>query len=250
MAKAKKTTRTKTVKKRWIPILAPKMFNSQVIGETHVVEPQSAIGKTVSVSLSNLIGDMKRQNIQIMFKIVSTTGEKASAEVIGYKISPSSIKRMVRRDKKKVDQSIVVETADGTHVRLKVIMVTRNATNASVLTSLRMTSEENLRKTVKKMKYGELVIDIVHHKLQAILKKQLSKVYPLQICEVRHMEIEKVKKHNAEEPKKEEAVKEEKKVEEKAEEKKPEVKEEAPKVEKEEEEEEKPKEEAPKEEKK
>ena len=45
MAKAKKKTSKKgVVKKKWAPITAPKMFNSQHIGDTHVVDIRDGIG--------------------------------------------------------------------------------------------------------------------------------------------------------------------------------------------------------------
>lgn len=190
MAKAKSVKAIKIKKKSWVTIIAPKMFSNQIIGETFVAEPEKKVGMTVSVSLSTLTGDMKRQSTHIIFKINNYSGGKLGTEIIGYEISPSAIKRMVRRDKEKLDHSFPAETADGRKIRLKWIMITKEDTKSSILSALRKSSQDFLVKEVKKMSYDDLVNDIISHKVQAVTKKHLTKVYPLQICEIRAMVIE------------------------------------------------------------
>jgi len=189
MAKAKKVIRTSKAKKKWCPIIAPKSFNSQIIGETLVVDPHSKVGKNVSVSLSNLTGDMKRQNIHILFKMTGVIGDKINTEAFGYELSPSSINRMIRRGKNRVDQAFIVSTADEKKVVVKIIMVTRNYTHKKVLAKLRKINEEEMQKSIKKMKSNDLMMEIVNHKLQMNYKKLLSKIYPLQIYEIKVLKI-------------------------------------------------------------
>ena len=65
MAKATKTAKTKIIKKRWIAIKAPKIFNSQVIGETYVADMQTVMGKTIS-SKSDISGDLQTNFILLI----------------------------------------------------------------------------------------------------------------------------------------------------------------------------------------
>ena len=210
MAKARKV-RAVGAKKTWFPIVAPKSFNSQVVGEIFIAEPSSAVGRLVPVNLMNLTGDMRRQNVNIIFKINNVTGNKAYTETIGYEILTSSIKRLVKRAKNKVDYSFTAETADNYKVKIKVLMITIALTKLSTLTSLRNAAKENVRKTLSKMKYEDFVSELVNYKIQLTLKKQLSKVYPLRNCEIRSMRIMHRAKAPVEEKPKAKPKKEEKK---------------------------------------
>ena len=197
MALAKKTKGR--VKKRWFSIIAPRLFNNQVIGETFIVDPSVIVGRTVPVNLMNLTRNMKNQNINVKFEIKSITGEKALTEIVGYEMSPSSIKRMVRRGKDKLDQSFVVETAEGKKIRFKTLIIARGNTKQSVTSALVKNNEEILKRTAKKLNYENLVQELITHKLQSNIKRQLSKIYPLKTWEIRVMVIEKEKRHFEEE---------------------------------------------------
>jgi len=189
MAKAKRKTVKTGVKKTWYKVVAPRLFNNQVIGEIYIAEPSNAIGKKVPVNLTNLTRDMRQQNINVFFEINKISGSKFYSEFIGFKMVPSSIKRMVRRGKRKVDYSFKAETKDGYELVIKFIMVTIKLTNLSALTGLRKECEKNVKEMLKKMKYNKFVNSLVNHRIQSKLRKVLSKVYPLKICEIREMKV-------------------------------------------------------------
>lgn len=193
MAKAKVAKR-KIKKKIWFQILAPQLFNNQIMGETLASEPDELIGKLIPINLMSLTNDMRKQNIKMKFRINKVVGEKANTEIIGFEMIPSGIKRLVRRSKRKMDESLVVETADNIKLRVKLIMITLNFTSKPVVADIRKALRERLDKTVKKMKYEEFISETVEHKIQNIIKKQISKIYPVKICEIRHISIEKGRK--------------------------------------------------------
>ncbi|MEE9525482.1 MAG: hypothetical protein V3V78_02640 [Candidatus Woesearchaeota archaeon] len=225
MAKAKRRTTKSAVKKTWIPIIAPALFNKQTLGETPVVESSKSIGKTVPVTLSNLTRDMRQQNISVIFEITNLSSNKFFSELIGFEMAAASVKRMVRRGKRKVDYSFEVKTADDYKLRLKVIMITIGLTNLSSLTRLKKACKEEIDKYFAKNSYDRFAAELVGHRVQGTMKKILNKTYPLRLFEVRYMKV--LKKPSAEKKK---VVKEEAKPEEKPAEVKPAVKE-APKKE-------------------
>lgn len=181
--------KTKVARKEWYPILAPKMFQNAVLGETYVYEPQQIMGKGMVSNLMNLTNDVKRQNINIMFRVSSVQNGKAFADVIGYHMLQSSIKRMVRRNIDRIDMSFSCVTSDNKNLRLKPLLITRSATKGSVLAKMRRIAQDFLVKYVNSMTYDNFVNDIVSHKVQASLKSELNKTYPLRVCEIRCMEI-------------------------------------------------------------
>ena len=246
MVEAKKAA-IKVKKKRWIQIVAPKIFREMVLGESYVSELDQLVGKRIKTSLMSITGEPKKQNTVIIFRVTSIKESKALTEVIGYGIRSSLIKRLVRRGTERIDHSFVLKTSDGITIRLKTFMLTRRATKRSVLTSIKKLSTELLKNQIEKMSYNNLVNDLVSSKLQRPLSHELKKIYPLKVCEIREMGIVEIKRYGQEkEAPKKEQPKEEKKVEEKLkEEKKEEPKKEAKKEEKPKEEkkhEEKPKE--------
>ena len=222
MAKATRTTRGK--KKRWLKIYSGKPFNQQLIGETNVADSNLAIGKPITVNLMNLTGDIKKQNTNIKFTIDAVSEGKAFTKVSGYEVISAALKRLVRRRSSKIDMSFDAVTSDGVKIRLKPFILTRGRTNNSVLTAIRKAVKESISKTVSNTGYQNIIQDLINHRFQVGMKKQLSKLHPIKIFEIKFLKVkepkkEPVKKAKAKQPVKEEAKPVEKEI------KKPEEKE-------------------------
>lgn len=181
---------SKLKKKQWYNIIAPKQFENVVIGETLVYEPSAMLGKTLSHSLMNLTNDSKRQNISIHFKVVEIDGDKAKTSIVGYQIVPSSVKRFMRRNSEKMDLSFACETADNVFLRVKPLVITKAEVKGSVAAKLRNSIVSFLVKEIKKVKYDDLVNDLILHKVQDAMRQAFNKIYPLKVCEIRYMGIE------------------------------------------------------------
>jgi len=186
----------KVIKKQWYPILAPKIFQSEVIGETHVYEPSQMVGKGITKNLMNLTNDVKRQNININFKIVDVENGKGLTNIVGYYMVQSSIRRLIRRNIEKISMSFPCRTSDNKNILFKPLLITRFSTTGSVATKIRKNAQDSLVKYISAISYDNLVNDLISHKLQNSLKKELSKIYPLRICEIRSMEIVDLEKKN------------------------------------------------------
>src|SRR3989338_5780015 len=181
--------KVKIAKKEWYPIIAPKVFQNAVLGETTVYEPQQMIGKGLSMNLTSLINDAKRQNISINFEVVDVQNGKGLANVVGYGMLQSSIKRLMRRNIERIDMSFSCKTLDNKDLRVKPLLITRSATKGSVVSKIRRTAQNFLVKYIGSASYDSFVADLVSHKLQTFLKKEINKIYPLKVCEIRLMEI-------------------------------------------------------------
>ena len=179
----------KVIKKEWYPILAPKIFQNAVLGETPVYDPQQMIGKSMTKNLMNLTNDVKRQNININFKVVDVQNGKALANVVGYYMVQSSIRRLIRRNIEKIIMSFPCKTSDNKNLQVKPLLITRSATTGSVATKMRKNAQDFLVKYISAISYENLVNDLVNHKLQSSLKKDMNKIYPLRVCEIKSMEI-------------------------------------------------------------
>ena len=155
MAKAKKATKTidSWKKKKWHKVLAPGLFQNQVIGETPALEPEMVMGRTVMVNLMHLTRDIKKQNVNVTFEIQKIQGDTAYTELKSYQINPSYIKRSVRRNRNRIDDSFVCKTKDGLMVQLKPFVLTRNLTNKSINTKIRSVAKRVISNYVAQNTY-------------------------------------------------------------------------------------------------
>jgi len=171
--------------------MAPPIFRAEVLGESYVEDPKELMEKSLSINLMTLTNDVKKQNINMRFMINRTEKDKVFCSVTGIGIIPSSIRRLVRKGRKRVDMSLVARTNDGINVRLKPLLLTRKLTKGSVTKAIQKSAAEFIRQTVPKNSYEQLVQDIVSNRFQLGLKDHLKKIYPLRTCEIRQMLIEK-----------------------------------------------------------
>ena len=189
-------------KKKFYQIIAPELFNKQEIGEVPLYEINDALGRTIEVNLLALTNDPKRQNTNIHFRISGNDGQRLMTEVTGYKIAANSVRRMMKRKKIRIDDSIVVKTNDNRAVRIKPFLITAGFARSAALRGLSKNLRDVLTKNAAKLSYDSLIKDIISRKFQSELREQLKKIYPLAVCEIRSMEIEKEKKGLMEQKKK------------------------------------------------
>ena len=191
-AKPKQKQSSKIRKKIWYSILAPKLFKEQPIGETCVYEKEAMIGKTINENLMSLTSDVKRQSVTLKFEVDKVENNKARTKLISYRIIPATVKRLVRRNSKKIDLSFSCTTADSVRLRIKPILVTRSKTSNSILNKMRNTTVEFITKTIKSAKFDEVVNQLIQHKIQSTLRTHLKKLYPLKTCEIRFAGVQNI----------------------------------------------------------
>jgi len=184
----------KAKKRKWFPIIAPEAFQSKVIGEVLLEDASVLMNRTVKVNMMQLMGDMKKQSVNVMFKVNDVKDGKAYTQAVKFEISAFSMKRLAKREKDKLSDSFVVKTADGKLVRLKSVMITNAMTKGAVLASLIKTCRAVCKELVNKIKFEQLIIDMVTYKFQKEVREMLHKVYPLRNFDIRVLELENKKK--------------------------------------------------------
>ena len=175
--------------KRWFPIYCPKYLKGIFIGETPAVESKNVIGREVEISLAALTGDMKKQSMQLKFKITGLEGNNALTEVKKFEISPAYIRRQIRKGRDRIDDSFILKTADKKEVVIKPFFITKNKVNNSKKTLLRKLARQELGEYIAKTNFSEIVQDLISTKLQKTLGNSMRKVCPLRSCEIRVIEV-------------------------------------------------------------
>jgi small subunit ribosomal protein S3Ae len=114
--------------KKWYKVLAPAYFGSQLLGETVAMEDDAVVGRTVTTSLMNVTGDVKKQNVIATFEVMKVNAGNGETRLKKLEIAPPSVRRMIRKGKDRVDVSLVCATKDNVIFRIKPFHVTRGKT--------------------------------------------------------------------------------------------------------------------------
>ncbi|MFH1440143.1 MAG: hypothetical protein ABIG89_06240 [Candidatus Woesearchaeota archaeon] len=177
-------------KKKWFQIIGEKVYDNAVLGETPIEDTSKIIGRTINVNLMSVTGDMKKQNTSLVYKIHSFKDNKFYALPIGYKISSSYIKRIVRRGKNRIDDSFVVKTKDNKIIRIKMVLLTRNLTCRSARSLAKNMLQHEAADIAGKLDFYQFMNDILNKRFQIKLSALLSKVYPIRQIEIKLLKIE------------------------------------------------------------
>lgn len=177
--------RISVVKKRWYILQAPQLFGNIPFGETPAAEPETLTGRCVRTSLSNIIKGSKKQEVELCFKVTEVKGSECHTELVSMEILPQHIRRIVKRAKKRVDDSFVVTTKENIHVRLKPLLLVRENVQHSLLTALRKRMIDYFFTVAKEMEFNDLVNKVISGEIQRDLRMNLKKVYPVAAVEMR-----------------------------------------------------------------
>jgi small subunit ribosomal protein S3Ae len=185
----KKDSRISIKKKRWYNVMAPKVLNNVLVCETPAADPKLLESRVISVNLASVMRTMKRQNVQVKFKVLEIKGNECVTEFVSYEILPVFIKRLVKKGRCRIDDSFVVNTKDSKKVRLKPLILTRNLAQKGVLSAIRKEAQVLLTKKLSKMDYSEFVSKVLINDVQKELKSNLKKIYPVAIVEMRALKL-------------------------------------------------------------
>lgn len=187
MAKIRKQVKTvdKWKKKKWFTLIAPKTFQERPLGQTCSSDPDLLKGRTISVNLMSLTGNMKKQNMNVKFEVFESQGEKALTHVKKIDLVPAFLKRKVRRRRDRIDASFICKTKDEKHIRIKPMLITLSKSSRSVQTELKKRLLAYMIKTINETNYDDLMNDIVNYKFQRNIKQNLRKTFPVLDAEIR-----------------------------------------------------------------
>ncbi len=176
-------------KKLWFQILGAEIFGRAVIGETLVEDSKHLAGKTIQLSLMSLTGDMKKQNINIKFVVEKIVDGKGLSRIVAYELAPTSIKRMVRRGRMRVDASFVCQTKDCVKLRVKPFLLTTYETKRSIIAAVRKQVIAFMATYIAKQDYDAVFKDVVSGKLQAYVREAVRYIYPIRTSEMRMLTV-------------------------------------------------------------
>ncbi len=184
----KQSSRVKIKKKAWARIVAPASFGHQEIGETYVESSETMIGRTVDVNLRDLTGNVKDQSAYARFRMIKAEGNTLHTEPVGFSLTPSYVKRLVRKNTSRLDDYFEFTTKAGEKVVAKTIMVTRSKVQRSVQKALRVKLKEVLQQELRRTDFSAFISMLVSGKIRKLLTS-LNKITPLRECAIRVLQL-------------------------------------------------------------
>ncbi|MEK6875149.1 MAG: hypothetical protein AABX30_00525 [Nanoarchaeota archaeon] len=143
-------------------------------------------GKFIRYDLTRLLRG-KNAEMQLVIKV---EGEKITTIPREIKVLPYFIRRAMRKGINYVEDSF---SADSQNAKLKIkpFLITRRKVSRAIRKALREKCKEEIINYVKDKDFDEIFDDILKNRFQKSLSQKLKKIYPLSLCEIRHIKVEK-----------------------------------------------------------
>lgn len=188
--KKRKTTQTKVKKKKWFPVHAPKQFQEALLGETYIHEAEEVSTKYLTANMSTITRNMRKQSVNVHFKVDKIVDGKAHTKIIGYSLINAAIKRLVRRGRDKIPDSFLAKTRDKEVLRIKPLIITLHRGTKSLQSALRLESRRIIREQVFTQSSDEFFASIIEGKLQKTIKEAVGKIFPIKSIDIRIAKLE------------------------------------------------------------
>jgi ribosomal protein S3AE len=118
--------------------------------------------------------------------------EKATATPTQITLMPYFIRRMIRKGTDYVEDSFSAECEDA-QLKIKPFLITRRKVSREIKKALREKAKEEIIQYIKDKSSEKIFDSILKNKLQKDLSLILKKIYPLSLCEIRVLKVEKKK---------------------------------------------------------
>lgn len=181
---------TSRKQKKWYKIEAPEVLNNAELGESYVASIDQLVGKTLTVNLSSITNNMRKQNVEVHFKVVSSSDKKGVTDIRGVTLTGSNLKRLVRKGRDKIEDSFIVTTQNNKDIRIKPVILTNTNANKSVRKTLRKMAKDFLNEYAKKNPHDTFFDAIINNRIQKEMKDKLADIYPLKYVDIRHAMVE------------------------------------------------------------
>ncbi|PJE81087.1 hypothetical protein COU58_04415 [Candidatus Pacearchaeota archaeon CG10_big_fil_rev_8_21_14_0_10_32_42] len=124
---------------------------------------------------------------------IKVNGDEVLALPTELRLLPSYLRRMVRRGTNYVEDSFSTDSKDF-QIRIKPFLITRRKVSREVRKALRNKTKEELESWAKELSVEKVFDEVLKGKIQKELSVKLKKIYPLSLCEIRVLKVEKERK--------------------------------------------------------
>ncbi|MEK6986939.1 MAG: 30S ribosomal protein S3ae [Candidatus Thermoplasmatota archaeon] len=175
--------------KVWYNLLAPEMFNKQLLGETPTDTPDKLVGRITEVTVQDLTGDFSKMHIKLAFRVSQVQGQDALTQFVGHDMTSDYIRRLTRRKRTRTDLTVDVTTKDNWKIRVKPMAITDRRIQSSKQRVIRAIMKKTVVDTAAKQSVGEFVKGIISGDLAKTIALGCKPIHPVSRVEVRKSEV-------------------------------------------------------------
>ena len=187
---AARKQRDKWKSKRWFTIRAPRNpWSFNIIGETIAEDEEQLIGRPYEIMQNELDGDFSKMHVKVQFRISGVVGTDALTEYVGHELLKDHIRRQVRRDRGKIDDTVDVVTEDGFYIRVKPLMISRHSIKGSQKRQMRTLARDIILKVGATSTWVEMQKASLDGTLETQIKEAASKIQPVREVMIRRVQL-------------------------------------------------------------
>lgn len=186
---SKRTTRDKWAAKKWVKVLAPRVFGFAEIALIPANEYENVLGRTVEVSFYDITKDISQLHIKLKFQIVKVENGVAYTQLKLMELTRDYIRSLVRRGTSRIDAIIDVVTSDGVGLRVMGMAVTTSRVKTSQKRAIRKIMFQIISEKAKQLDFDTFVQQAVLGNMAAEIEVHARKVYPLKKAEIRKIKV-------------------------------------------------------------
>lgn len=175
--------------KAWYNVVAPEMFNRQLLGETPCDTPDKLVGRVTEVTVQDLTGDFSKMHIKLQFRVHNVQGSDALTHFVGHDLTTDYVRRLTRRKRTRIDGVFDVATKDNWKLRVKPMAIADRRIQSSRQRIIRDTMERVLREIAANATVGEFVKAIIGGDLAKQVAVACKPIQPMSRVEVRRSEV-------------------------------------------------------------
>jgi len=148
--------------------------------------PEELENKMIKYDLTRIL---RGKNLVATLIIKNEAGSLKS-EFKSLKITAPYIAKLMRTRVSYVEDSFLCNAKDS-KIRIKPFLLTRKKVHRRVRTALRDKCRESIAELAKNRTKEEFFSEVISSKIQRQIIPKLKKIYPLSLCEIRVIEVEK-----------------------------------------------------------
>ncbi|MEM7816097.1 MAG: hypothetical protein QXN71_03190 [Candidatus Aenigmatarchaeota archaeon] len=165
------------------------MFGETQLAETPTTDPAMLLGRSVEVSVSELLNQPAKYYMKILFKIIDVDSRNAYTRFNGYLASREYIYRMVRKRSQKVECIDNFDTRDGWKLQITSVAILNRNTESEIQKKMREVVRKHISETLKKSGTDELMKKIIEGSIQKEIRKMGNKIYPVRFFDIAKIEV-------------------------------------------------------------
>ena len=147
------------------------------------------IGRNYEFMQNELDDDFSKMHVKIRFRVSDVLGSDAITEFIGHQMMQDHVRRQVRRERGKIDDTVDVVTEDGFYVRFKPLILTRERVKSSQKNEIRSVARDTILKAGASSTWVSMQKSVMDGELEALIKEEASKISPIRMVMIRRTQL-------------------------------------------------------------